>query len=537
MSTKQDIIDNIIEYSAVDLVKYIKDGVVTLKELCEETDGDFPASVRKEVQRMLDGSEDDDWQEAKKTNTEEAYLTFLKAYPESKNAEVARNAIVTLQHEHANNARQELWDSINKGNVDELRKFVKENPNDVHVKDAKKIINSVQKTNFLGFDTNALIKKIQEIKDDKTVNLSDIVIAQEIESCIDTRKISQVDLLGMIQKDNNVLSSKTINKLIEDGYIEYEELESIGIDRKFIEQLTNGSTSKKFASPKPLVKINKVSTEVYFWGIPSSGKTCALGAILSVANNGTVARSMAKDNDCQGYGYMADLSELFKSEGSVGVLPEGTPTTATYEMGFDLVDEKGAIHPITCIDLAGELMRCMFKSDANLPLNQDEVNALDTLTKILADNKTGNRKMHFFVLEYGGENRLIEDRSQSLYLDAALRYIERTRIFEKDTDAIYLMYTKVDKTGLVGEELIKELNFYTEKNYLGFYNGLSKLCKDFEINGGKVERIPFSLGEVCFQDYCIFKGRPAANVVNILLTRSKGNKRGRFQKCLNKLKG
>ena len=70
MPSKQAIIDNIEEYSAVELIQYIKDGIVSFSELCEETEGYFPASVRKEVQRMLAGSEDEDWQEAKRRNTE-----------------------------------------------------------------------------------------------------------------------------------------------------------------------------------------------------------------------------------------------------------------------------------------------------------------------------------------------------------------------------------------------------------------------------------------------------------------------------------
>ena len=98
-------------------------------------------------------------------------------------------------------------------------------------------------------------------------------------------------------------------------------------------------------------------------------------------------------------------------------------------------------------------------------------------------------------------------------MDAALRYIERTKIFQTETDAIYLMLTKVDKTGVTGQDLVRVLTDYIENNYKGFYQGLEKICRDHEINGGKVERIPFSLGEVCFQDYCLFNEAPAANVV------------------------
>lgn len=55
---KKKILENVDMYSADELVKYIKDGVVTLDELCNETDGCFSTSVRKEVNRIIAGSGD-----------------------------------------------------------------------------------------------------------------------------------------------------------------------------------------------------------------------------------------------------------------------------------------------------------------------------------------------------------------------------------------------------------------------------------------------------------------------------------------------
>jgi len=48
-----------------------------------------------------------------------------------------------------------------------------------------------------------------------------------------------------------------------------------------------------------------------------------------------------------------------------------------------------------------------------------------------------------------------------------------------------------------------------------------------------VEIVPFSLGQVCFQDFCLFDEKPAGNVVRKLLERSKGFKNGKLQKGLN----
>ena len=107
---------------------------------------------------------------------------------------------------------------------------------------------------------------------------------------------------------------------------------------------------KKFLELK---KIHKQSTEIYFWGIPSFWESNALAAILGVAQNGHIAKSMDMDTQSQGYGYMNTLIDQFQ-EGKVCTMTEGTAIDSFYEMGFDLVDDNGRIHPITCIDMAGD---------------------------------------------------------------------------------------------------------------------------------------------------------------------------------------
>lgn len=536
MPDKQAIFDNIEMFDADELLQFIKTGIVTFDELCKETDGYFPPQIRKTIASKLAGSEDEDWEKIKNSDSIDELMRYLKSYPKSPHCNVARERIIQLGAQVEEKKNVDVWVSVDKNNIDALREFCQEFPDDSHSIEALRIINKLQKENFLGFDVNALINRINSIQTDKTVNDPDSEIYKTISSYIDRGKVKINDLLDAIRNDNNLLRATVLDRLITNGYFEYKDFLAIDIDRRFILHLANNEHSQSFMTPKRIDKINKLSTEIYFWGIPSSGKSCVLGAILSVANNGSIAQSMSKDNDCQGYGYMTRLAQLFKSDGSVGTLPEGTSIYSTYEMGFDLEDVDKASHPLTCVDLAGELVRCMYKSDAHEPMSDDELESLDTLTRILIDNRTQNRKIHFFVLEYGGEKRRYEGLSQTEYLAAALRYIERTGIFKNDTDAIYLMITKVDKANAKGHELQDKLKNYISVNYQGFYHGLEKICRDCEINGGVVEIVPFSLGKVCFQDYCLFTEGPAANVVRKLLVRSKGFKNSKIQKGFNLFK-
>ena len=536
MPSKLAILENVDMYSADELVGYIKSGIVTFDELCNDTDGCFRASVRKEVERKLVGSEEEDWISAKTSGNIGSLEQYLSTYPDGSHRAEARNLILSIQEAEERKVSANAWDSVDKNSIQALRSFCEENPDDIHCVEAKKLINKLRREELIGFDIESLIKRVKNIQADKAVINTDDEIYKTIVGYLDRGKIKHSDLLEMLKADHNILRASVVNMLLDNGYLDYDDFETIGINRLFISHLVNGETSQGFAIPRKLDQINKLSTEIYFWGIPSSGKSCALGAILSVAGNGHVAKSMSQDNDCQGYGYMTRLAALFKSNDKVGTLPESTSIYSTYEMGFDLEDIDGAVHPLTCVDLAGELVRCMYKSDANEAMSDDEIGALDTLTNVLIDNRTKNRKLHFFVLEFGADDRKYEGLTQNVYLDGALRYIERTGIFKDDTDAIYLMITKVDKAKAEKGQLSAVLRDYISEYYGGFYNGLVKICRDWEINSGNVEIVPFSLGQVCFQDYCLFDEKPAGNVVRKLLERSKGFKNGKLQKGFNLFK-
>lgn len=430
------------------------------------------------------------------------------------------------------------WAAVDKTDNAQLDQFIAAYPESSHVREARamkfKNGNATRIWDLEMLKSRIRRTDLQRKAEDMLVNPVD-ALYNDLTDLIDNRRINADMIVSVLAEDTNALNSKILYRLLANGYLVPEQLYSLGIDPRFVDNLIENRERPDFPAGEPLKGINKMSTEVYFWGIPSSGKSCVLGAVLSVADNGRVARTMFRDPDCQGYGYMNVLAELFRSgDGAsrrVGILPPGTPKDATYEMAFDLIDNNGDSHPITCIDLAGEVIRMMYKSDAGLPLTPGDINTLDTVTNLLIDNRSRNRKMHFFVLEYGGEDREYEGLTQRTYLQGALNYIRRFQIFENETDAIYLLITKVDKVGLEGEALNNALREYINNSaYRSFYNGLQQICREYEINGGMVEIMPFTLGEVCFKDYCLFDDRPATEVVKRLMVRSKGFIGGRIGK-------
>ena len=384
-------------------------------------------------------------------------------------------------------------------------------------------------------------KKLKEIirivfDNDKIIEKGKI-LAQNIREYVFSDNDSQInterqqELLSLINEDNNLLDSSTLSALKEGKVVSSVQLESLGIDKRFIRALDENLRRPKLVTENDsegketnrLKEISKTSTEVYFWGIPSSGKTCAIGAILSMMASGEskFVRSFYMDNGCQGYEYMMRLKNIFKTDKTVTMLPAGTSIKATYEMGFDLDDHHRRRHPITFIDMAGELIRIMFKSDAGKTLTDEEKESLNVVDDILVNNRSENRKLHFFVLEYGGEERQYENLSQDSYLTAAMNYLLTKNIFKDATDGIYLLITKVDNTNVSDEDLKKHIKDYIKnKSYKGFCDALKGLCIDNNINNGELEILPFSLGQVCFKDYCLFDSNYTDDVIEKLVERT-----------------
>lgn len=538
MPKKSAILNNVTEYSPEDLASYIQQGFVTLDELVNNTDGEFTAKMQLGVEKLLAGSEDEDFKKVMESASIADLQDFLNKYPMGTVAHL--DAVRERKHVlekipasepivEESNGEEEEWFSIkNAGDIKLLEAFKEKYPNTSHLFELNKLI-TAEKNKEHSRKKSPIILKSMINKANSAEDVSKI-----IQVLLENKTITIGMLLELIRQDHNLLSSAACNDIISRGILNRNDLSKCGIDNGFINKMLTNARSQNFEPARPLQTIAEPCTEVYFWGIPFSGKTCALGAILSAAKNGLAARSMIPDNSCQGFGYMNRLSTIF-SPGRICRLPGGTPVTSTYEMRFDLEDQEHKIHHVACIDLAGELFTCMFMKDAGEQMREDQKQALETLHNILLENRSNNRKIHFFVIEYGAEKRIYNGLPQAEYLNSAAAHLNSIGLFDSNTDAIYVLICKVDNASYEGS-LEEHLLKYMTKNYLGFYNNLLLICKEHGINKGRVKIVPFSIGNVCFKDYCQFDATSATKMVDLLVRYSCFEKQGFWQKILSKFR-
>jgi hypothetical protein len=335
-------------------------------------------------------------------------------------------------------------------------------------------------------------------------------------------------ILDNIRRNPNKYSASDIRTFLNDGAINGEELcEYCGIPQTAIDNVVDNTikapTLNLGTTPD---SIPEGYTEVYFWGYKGSGKTCALGAILQMAEHKGYLNIAAGP----GNRYATQLKNVFTNDGSAtDFLPAPSPVETTQYLPFTL-KKSNESRSVSLIELSGEIFLCFALKNAGeqLPTLSHE-NTFNSLDKFL---KSSNRKIHFFFVDYDRENKRDSDGyTQSDYLSNASTYFKNNQVFGKTTDAIYVVLTKSDlMLDENNEPISKDKRVeYAKKhlsgnNYLAFINTLKDNCKKYSINGGKLTVEPFSLGKVYFRDICDFDGNSAENIVEILMERIAGTK-------------
>lgn len=118
--TRDNILDNLDDYSADQLCRAIHEGIVTLEEL--QSTGNLDASKRRAIkacQEKLKMEEEKCWREAQSIDDETGYLTYLQKYP--------KGTYVLRAEKEIEHIRRKL--SERQYEKEKLLKEIKDNPN------------------------------------------------------------------------------------------------------------------------------------------------------------------------------------------------------------------------------------------------------------------------------------------------------------------------------------------------------------------------------------------------------------------------
>lgn len=526
------------------LLKYVEKGDVTIEAL--EEAGLQPEKLTY-LRTMLLNADHTAWNNAVDENTPASYYRYLEKYPDGVHAGEATAQIYALEEYY--------WDiAYTAMDFDGLRNYLSMYPTGIHADECNAILEDSEWANVCRRDTIASYRDYQarypnrftEFIEERVYALQDQLdwdnacqmgttdaynyyVAMHPDGQYVQQAYSRIQanagreaFLGEIAADLNAVSAEEIQKSVENGVASWNDLEPIfGYDRTLAIHDFRAPTVLPTSTPSPQLQDN--STEVYFWGTPSSGKTCALGSIISNARRQGIFEGL----ECPGYDYMTRLSNLFDSRGYAS-LPDSTSIGNIQEMILNLRDPKGKRHKVTLIDLAGELFRSVYFKLSGRMVNYEAENVLNTALNYLVDNR--NNKMHFFVVEYGAHAREWEGLGMADYLEKMIQFLKEQKVMRKTTVGVYVLVTKCDLIPCAPPDRPRMAYEYVVNQLGNFWNMLQDACVEGGVKDVRV--LSFSIGDVFARNLCQFDSRDCDKVINKLITKTHGVG-GAFNSFLN----
>lgn len=349
--------------------------------------------------------------------------------------------------------------------------------------------------NCNGLESSQIIAIVQTgeitIEEFKAAGLSQNLINQ-ILSSLTTKKQKEnndairKDLLDKVVRGR--VSADEIKANINGGNFSFNDLLDAGINERIVNSLKHYCNSNRitiFKNIDQLPPMEEGRTDVYFVGVPGSGKSTMLSGLLNLANRKGVLMPDIYNND--GSIYQTQLiSDLNR-----GVLPNATASGSYNYVALSLKDDDGAKHPFNIVEVPGENYVNMFN-------NGDVGEFLNYISN-------SNKKILIFVIDSLAHDTGYNDSNSQL--DQNLVYVNILNMFKSNgildqTDAVYLVANKFDA---IKKNRYANNNSSDDSLALDFlqdeFKNLIENCKDARDeskNKFKIKVLPFSIGNVSY---------------------------------------
>lgn len=535
MDQKQKVLSRCNVIPIENLVNYLNDGVVTMQEL---KDAGLTADIEEDIHKHIAADEAMMWRNTCKKDTPAAYLEYLQIFPEGEHSALCKQQL--------SDKEDTWWAEIKLSPAeDSIRKYLEVFPLGKYVVLAKNLLEDLPWLDTCKVNTEAAYLKYkadnpnkhqEEIKtilnnfrDEQdwvhaqTLNTTEAYKeyvkfhrygkhSKEAQDIIESRSLHD-DVINGMKENKNAYSAEEIQRYVADRTVTESEIADV-VGEKWISEIMNYTRPSDLPIYNFPPQLAKDRTEVYFWGTPASGKTCTLGAVFSRAYAKGLMRIRGGAVE-----YLDALKNIFK-KGSINKLPNSTSSTCIYNMAVDIKDEKARKHPITMIDIAGEIFKCIYYDSLGQLNSEDERKViLDTTFNYLKDKR--NKKIMFFVVEYNGHDRQWEGNTHltmSDYLNQCAEYLNDKKIISSSVNGIYVLVTKCDMMPCTYQEQAVKAKEYVEDNFYGFWQTLKDICIRAGVRDLKV--LPFSIGNVVAKQLCEFDGRYAKLVLDRITEKS-----------------
>lgn len=394
---------------------------------------------------------------------------------------------------HKSEIDENIWSLVNKEDVQEIQNYITILPNGIHVREAQTILNAIVEWNNVKL-TNDIFCVNDYIRNNPNTPF---------------KNQAQVQLMGLKQQEivimrrnPNSYEVHRLLRLINDGvFSDHELINAKVMTDTVLETLRNPNFNSDLPDIRQAIETSKAEckdgyTDVFFFGVPSTGKTCVL---MGMSRSNSLHINLASG----GGDYAAALQQYT----DVGVTVPRTPGTfvTTLEATISSVsDLSGAVHKINLVEMSGE----EFAFD--IANNPDKIFTFEQMgsgaTQLLKNN---NRKVFFLIIDPTANvvriNREVEvhdgfdEETGQPLTHTDLQYCvvnQRTLIQKmvdlftdpgnayimKKVDSIHIIMTKSDTLGNPVEREEKALNIFQQRFSGDILKPLTDLCEEYNIN-------------------------------------------------------
>lgn len=345
---------------------------------------------------------------------------------------------------------EEAWTNASlTDTVDAYRKYLYEFPRGKYYQNAEnKILFKEQSRND---EKRELLEKIK----------NGVYLDSRIREMLDLRQISGEDL-------------------INHGIISKEGFDLFQNPPEFLDEQNNWSDL-------PSLKPNK--TDIYFFGIPASGKSCLLAGLLHYMYSNALLKLDV--NNMIGRKYANALLSLINSAG-VGYVPPSTTAEGINYIEAEIrssLELNADVHPVNILEMSGELFINTYRSATTAASTSEGKKTIGANAYLYNEN----RKVIFLVIDYKETISPLVTQSmakQALQLSTILDFLNADGTLAK-ADALHIILTKSDLLPGGADDLAAAERFI-EKEYKSLRQSIKEYKAQYGFRDSRI--IPFSLG-------------------------------------------
>ena len=430
------------------------------------------AAVEDQIRNIAAAIEKSDWDNVD-TFSKISLLNHLSKYPESAHKHEIDNAV---------------WNLTMKENEQDLKDYLTIFPNGQNVMEASNLYNAIIYWNDVK-NSNDIFKVNNYLKDNpntpyKTQAQTALISLKqsELNSMRERPELYDPQRLLNIIRDNIISENELIHaKVITPNVLDTLKNANLTTDLPDIRQAIENSTAE----------CKEGYTDVYFFGVPSTGKTCVL---MGLSRSDSLHINLASGG--------GDYASALQQYTDMGVTVPRTPGTfvTTLEATISGRNNNGADHKVNLVEMSGEEFAFGIANNPEHIFTFEEMGS--GATELLRNN---NRKVFFLIIDPTANvvriNREVIDGYDE-QTGAPITHLEycvvnqRTliqkmvNIFEnpgnadimKKVDSIHIIMTKSDTLGNPVEREDSAYNIFQDKFGHYILEPLVELCKEHNIN-------------------------------------------------------